>query len=525
MKLDKKTEKALLMGAALLFVLLLCIAIALMISPEEEEAEPTPAVSVPTATAKPSVKDGVSIGGKLTDPHTDTFYLHKTILSDGDMAAIAALSELRTLSLTDCTLTNVAFLSSLTNLTTLYLSDNYIADLSPLSSMQSLRTLYLDGNPVGDLAPLFSLSSLQTLSLQSVPLSTAQLDALKIALPGCKIFDDAASGSARPLMLGGMSFTAEDTELYLSSRGISDISVLSQCPKLIVLDLSGNPLEGVGVLKQLSSLRTLNLAYTNLTDSELRIVMGIRSLRWLNVSGNDALSGEVIDELLTTLSGCEIIHDEPRYKIKLGTETLQSDITELTMPSARLGSIGPLRKCTKLITVDLSHNYLSDLSPLALDLDIISLLLEDNRIQSCEGLYFLAKLENLDLSENQLGDISALTGCMSLTRLDLSNNALTYLTPLYSCINLRWLDLRGNPLSWETVEALRAALPFCEIVSDAEAPVTPEPTPLPTPEPTPEPLPEPLPLPTEIPVEDPVIFPDEPVPTPPPEEAEYIPVM
>lgn len=516
MKLDKKTEKALLMGAALLFVLLLCIAIALMISPKSEEAQPT-AVPIPTATAKPTVKDGVSIGGKLTDPRTDTFYLHKTILSDGDMAAIAALAELRTLSLTDCTLTDIGFLSSLTNLTTLYLSDNYIADLSPLSSMQSLRTLYLDGNPVGDLAPIFSLGSLQTLSLQSVPLSNAQLDALKIALPGCKIFDDGASGSARPLMLGGMSFTAEDTELYLSSRGISDISILSQCPKLIVLDLSGNPLEGVGVLKQLSSLRTLNLAYTNLTDSELRIVMGIRSLRWLNVSGNDALSGEVIDELLTTLAGCEIIHDEPRYKIKLGTETIQSDVTELAMPSARLGSIGPLRKCTKLKTVDLSHNYLSDLSPLALNLEMTSLLLEDNRIQSCEGLYFLSMLETLDLSENRLGDISALTGCMNLTWLDLSNNALTYLTPLYSCINLRWLDLRGNPLSWESVEALSAALPFCEIISDAEPPATPEPTPEPTPVPTPEP--------GEIPVVDPIIFPDDPVPTPPSEEGEYIPVM
>ena len=507
MKLDKKTEKALLMGAALLFVLLLCIAAALLLSPEEEEAQPA-AAPAPTATAEPVIENGIVIGGKLTDPNTDTFYLHKTILSDGDMAAIADLGNLRTLSLTDCTLTNVSFLSSLTGLTTLYLSNNYIADLSPLSAMQNLRTLYLDGNPLGELSPLFTLSSLQTLSLQSVPLSAVQLDTLKAALPGCKIFDDAAAGAARPLMLGGLSFTAEDTELYLSSRGIYDISVLSQCPKLIVLDLSGNPLEGVGVLKQLSSLRTLNLAYTNLTDSELRIVMGIRSLRWLNISGNDALSGEVVDELLATLSGCEVIHDELRYKIKLGTQTLQSNITELTMPSQRLGSIGPLRKCTKLRTVDLSQNYLSDLTPLSGNTEMVSLLLKGNRIQSCEGLYPLVRLETLDLSDNRVSDVSALSGCMYLSWLDLSNNALSYLTPLYSCINLRHLDLRGNPVSWETVEALRAALPLCEIVSDAEPPATPEPTPEPT----------------EIPVVDPEIPPleNEPVPTPPP-TVEFIP--
>ena len=512
MKLEKKTEKALLVGAVLLFVLLLCIAAALLISPESEDPQPS-AAPVPTETAEPAIENGITIGGKLTARDTDTFYLHKVILSDEDMSTIAALGNLQTLSLTDCTLTNIDFLSNLTNLTTLYLSNNYIADLTPLSCMQNLRTLYLDGNPLTDLTPLHSLSSLQTLSLQSVPLTNAQLDALRAVLPVCKIFDDAVAGSARPLNLGGMSFTAEDTELYLSSRGISDISILSQCPKLQVLDLSGNPLEGVGVLKQLSSLRTLNLAYTNLSDSELRIVMGIRSLRWLNISGNDDLSGETVDELIAALGSCEIIHDEPRYRIRLGTETFRSDITELRMPASRLGSIGPLRKCTKLKTVDLSNNYLSDLTPLSGSVEMTSLLLEGNRIQSCEGLYFLTMLETLDLSGNQLGDISALSGCMYLSWLDLSNNALIYLTPLYSCINLRYLDLRGNPLSWEDVEALRMALPLCEIISDAEPPATPEPAP------------EPAPEPTEIPVEDPFLFPDEPVPTPPPEETEFIPVL
>lgn len=501
MKLEKKTEKALLMGAALLFVLLLCIAIALLISPSSEEPTAT-AAPLPVSTAKPTIENGITIGGKLTDPDTDTFYLHKTILSDADMAAISALSNLRTLSLTDCTLTGIDFLSPLTDLTTLYLSNNYIADLSPLSAMQNLRTLYLDGNPIGELTPLFSLSSLQTLSLQSVPLSHTALETLQAALPHCNIFDDAAAGAARPLMLGGMSFTAEDTELYLSSRGISDISILSQCPKLQVLDLSGNPLEGVGVLKQLPSLRTLNLAYTDLSDSELRIVMGIRSLRWLNVSGNAALSGELIDELKSTLAGCEIIHDEPRYKIKLGTETLQSDITELHMPSSRLGSIGPLRKCTKLISVDLSHNYLSDLTPLSGNSEMTSLLLKGNRIVSCEGLNAMTRLETLDLSDNLISDVSALSGCMYLTRLDLNNNALSFLLPLYSCINLRYLDLRGNPVSWESVEALRAAMPLCDILSDAVPPATPEPTPEPT----------------QIPVEDPILFPTDPVPTPPPDE-------
>ncbi len=471
MKLDKKTEKALLMGAALLFVLLLCIAIALLISPEKESAEPV-ASAAPTATAAPQIKDGITIGGKLTDRNTDTFYLHKVILSDEDKANISALTNLRTLSLTDCTLTEIGFLTPLTGLTTLYLSKNYIADLSPLAGMTGLRTLYLDGNPLNELKTLYSLTSLQTLSLQSVPLTASTLEALQIALPNCKIFDDAASGAARPLTLGGMSFTAEDTELYLSSRGISDISILSQCSKLRILDLSGNPLEGVGALKQLSSLQTLNLASTGLTDSEARIVMGIRSLTWLNISDNSELSGEVIDELVSTLSGCEVIHDEPNYKLKLGTETIRSDIEELTMPSARLASIGPLRKCSRLRTVDLSGNYITDLTPLSANTELKSLLLKGNRISSCEGLNSMVMLETLDLSDNQLNDVSALSGCLNLTWLDLSNNNLSFLNSLYTCINLRYLNLSSNPISWETLQAIRQALPLCEIISEVLPPMT-----------------------------------------------------
>lgn len=471
MKLTKKTEKALLTGAAFLFVLLVCIAIALLVSPEEEAEIPAAPSPRPTAVVTEAPVYSLNIAGKPAAPGTDTFFLHMTSVSEDDKAKISTLTGLRTLSLTDCGLTEIGFIAPLKDLTTLYLSSNSIRDLSPLTGMTSLRTLYLDGNPLDNLRPLYDLPSLQTLSLQSVPLSSATLESLQLALPQCKIFDDAVSGAARPLMLGGMGFTAEDTELYLSSRGISDISILSQCPGLRVLDLSGNPLDGVGVLKQLSALHTLNLASTGLTDSELRIVMGIRSLRWLNITGNEDLSGEVIDETISALPGCQVIHDPQSYRIKLGTQTLRSNIDTLSMPNASLGSIGPLRKCTGLLTVDLSGNYISDLTPLSGNTGMTSLFLKGNRVTSCDGLYTLTLLQTLDLSSNRLTDVSALSGCMYLSWLDVSNNQLTYLAPLYGCINLRYLDLRGNPADWDTVEALRAALPGCEILTDAQPPV------------------------------------------------------
>lgn len=477
MKLSKKTEKALLVGAVLSFILLAGIGAALFLSPGEKEPSPAPSPT-PTATPTPLISptptaDGGSIliAGKYTSPHTDTFFLHKSTLSDSDKASISALTNLTTLSLTQCQLTDISFLAPLSNLTTLYLSDNQIADVSPLASLGKLRTLYLDNNPLSELKPLYALNSLQTLSLQNLPLPLSTLESLQTALPQCKIFDDDAAAAQRPLSLGGVSFSPDDTELYLSTRGISDISILSRCTNLRSLDLSGNPLAGVGVLKQLNTLQTLNLASTDLIDSELRVVMGLRSLRWLNITDNANLSGEVIDELFVALPACEVIHDEPIYRIKLGNETLRSDIESLTMPSAHLGSIGPLRKCSKLKNVDLSHNFISDLSPLVLNAQMSSLLLEDNRILSCEGLNAMEQLETLDISDNSLMDIRALAYCRNLQWLDVSNNLLSSVDALSSCYSLRYLDLRGNPLSWEAVETLRFALSQCEILSDVQEPL------------------------------------------------------
>ena len=85
-------------------------------------------------------------------------------------------------------LTDLSFLSALTNLKSLSLSDNMIEDLTPLSEMTSLSSLYLSGNPVWDLSPLYNLTGLRYVSLYDTSCNEDEIEMLKEVLPDCYIY-------------------------------------------------------------------------------------------------------------------------------------------------------------------------------------------------------------------------------------------------------------------------------------------------------------------------------------------------
>ena len=141
----------------------------------------------------------LQIAGSDYDRSLNTLIIGGTALTAGDLARVAELYSLASLSLTEDGLEDLSFLSGLGGLTSLDLSGNRIADLSPLASLQGLRTLVLDGNPVVDFSPLYGLRELSTLSIHGVEISEAQLAELSQALPGCSIHSESAQSEAHEL--------------------------------------------------------------------------------------------------------------------------------------------------------------------------------------------------------------------------------------------------------------------------------------------------------------------------------------
>lgn len=480
MRRDGKKEKILYITAAVLFVVLAAALMALLLQgngtkePEEEVTSPT---ALPTQAP---LEGGITIGSKTVDPGVESFDLSGRTLTDADREAIASLSQLTTLSLTNCGITDVSFLSSLTRLRTLYLSGNRITDLTPLTSLTALRTLYLDNNPLTDLTPLTRLTALTTLSMQGVSVADYVLEDLQAAMPQCRIFNDSTVEGARPISLGGVAFT-EDVELLdLSNRGISDISKLSYCLKLQELNLSGNPLESLDTLQGLPQLSVLYLSNTGLEDGDLDFLCSFQRLTYLDLTENPSLTAEGLERLKTALPYCEIYHDEVYFTVELGGQVLTSDMQAVDLTGCGLTSVAGLETFLELRRLVLYGNGLTDLSPLSGLTGMEELILGFNNLQDISALSGMTSLRKLDLSHNLVRDIYPLANCMALEELDLSYNSIDYISHLANCTSLRLLDLTGNPaLTAEQIDWLQQQLPGCTIVTDVERP---EPTTEPTPE-------------------------------------------
>jgi internalin A len=96
--------------------------------------------------------------------------------------------------------------------------------------------------------------------------------------------------------------------------------------------------------------------------------------------------------------------------------------------------------------------------------DLSELRLSFNKIKDISILSNLKNLKTLALWENKIEDISSLSTLKDLRYIDLDNNSITDLTPLYNLTGLWDLYISGNPVTEGQVDALRAALPNCDIM-------------------------------------------------------------
>lgn len=475
---NSKKQKVLYIMAAAGFVLLALVILFFLLrgsvsDGKKKEAEPTPTPAAESATAAPAA-DGITIGGGIVERDAESFYMSGKTLTAEDAAAIASLGNLRTLSLTNCGITDLSFLSSLSSLRTLYLPDNGISDLSPLSALGSLSTLYLDRNPLTDLSPLTALPNLTTLSIKGVSIADYVLEDMNAAMPNCRIFTDSVVEGARPISMGGLAFTADVEALDLSNRGVSDISGLSYCLKLQDLDLSGNHIDDFRTLNGLPRLVSLHLAGTGLTDEALDTLKMLQKLSYLDLRGNKQLTAEGLDALKAAMPGCQIDHDTVYYHVTLGGWELTSDMQSVDLSGSGLWELTGLEKFHELTSLRACENNISNISPLRELWTMRELNLRHNNIADISALSGHAELRTLDLSYNVIGDIYALGSCTNLEELDLSYNAITYLTHLNACTGLRRLNLTGNPgLTAEQILSLQGALPNCEIITDVDLSPTP----------------------------------------------------
>ncbi len=297
------------------------------------------------------------------------------------------------------------------------MSNMGLREISGIAGFENLTKLNLSGNEISDLSPLMNLPRLQWLDISSTAVS-----------------------DLRPLM-------GIDTLTFLNAANcsINSTSALSMMNGLTQLYLDENPIKDFSGLRKVKTLSALGLNGTGLDDEGLYHLRGLSLLATLNIENNPNMSGEGVDELRAYLGSCIINHSQLSYRVDFDGHAVTTDTVELSLPGQGISDISGLMRLNMLESVDLSGNAISNLYP----------------IQESECRFNIRKL---DLSHNDISDATPVSNLINIEVLDLSYNDIDSVLPLIMLSSLRQLDLTGNPLTEEQLSTLRGTLMDCVVI-------------------------------------------------------------
>lgn len=300
-----------------------------------------------------------------------------------DVSSISGLTNLTSLNLSETGIENLNGISA-ENLTTIDFSNTAVSDISALSKAAKLDCVIGNNTEVSDISPLAGLTEIKKLNFNN-----------------CKI--SKVTDSFKSLRM---------QYLYFSNNNISDLTGFENFTILEDVDFSNNKITDIAWLsKSTASLKNVNLTNNPLEKKNIEFLKNAENVAELYVDG-----------------------------IKLGDLEIAENMGELTRISAAgcgLTDISGLSEKYKLQYIDLSDNFVTDITPLKLSADgYLRLNLADNNLTDVSGLplvkYSLLCLAgNKDLKLNNISGQSfsyvILDYTPELLNADLSNASRIYI--------------------------------------------------------------------------------------------------
>ena len=162
-----------------------------------------------------------------------------------DVAPLAALTTLQTLTLHDNNIEDLRPLGALKELTVLEIAGNRVRSLSGLESLTKLSFLKLTDNEISDLSPLRNLSSLRTVELHKNKIENLDELSSLVGLQSLLIEDNLISDLTPIASLRNLRI------LSLGRNRIKDIDALQHLTNLFYVNLSGNWISSIAPLQNL----------------------------------------------------------------------------------------------------------------------------------------------------------------------------------------------------------------------------------------------------------------------------------
>jgi Leucine-rich repeat (LRR) protein len=157
--------------------------------------------------------------------------------------------------------------------------------------------------------------------------------------------------------------------------------------------------------------------------------------------------------------------DDAKLASMVQSGEIPSHVVTLNLSGNQISNISPLQSLTNLSDLNLSGNRISDVASLRSLTKLTRLTLSNNTISNLASMESLTGLTYLDLRNNEINNISSLGSLTRLTELNLSSNKITDIMPLRSLKNLDKLTIFNNPIQpISQVIDLQKDLPNCTII-------------------------------------------------------------
>lgn len=288
-------------------------------------------------------------------------------------------------------------------------------NLSEINNLKAVTTIAMSYNPF-EFLQLNNLTNLNFLFLKSNKLKSLSIGSLPV-LTGLQIVENKLTS------LNIFSILPVLNSLDLRGNKFTEFinpSYLSYLPVLEYLDISENILKYV-YISNMSKLLDLKLSNNNISIIKLQNLPNMKGI----ILSNNQLTSLVLENL-SSLSYLSVS---------------QNNLTTL--------SIGTLINTYNIQTLDLTSNYLTDISVLSGLKNLRSIFASNNRIYSFNFDLFLQSLPNLydiNLANNNLdGYFVFYSPNITVVNLDISNNKISTLL-ISNLTNLFSLSIYGNPL-------------------------------------------------------------------------------
>lgn len=233
--------------------------------------------------------------------------------------------------------------------------------------------------------------------------------------------------------------------------GISDISEIAYFTNLENLDLKGNRITDLTPLGGLTKLKKLDISKNfTLLSGDREKGLNLAPLKSLVLLEELNASGNMITDL-SPLAGLACLKN-------------------LDVQNNRLTDISSLATCVGIESLNIASNYhidgitmneqgVSDITFVREMPNLHTLIASNNVITTLEGVETLTKLTYVDVTQNYLMNLTPLAGCTALKTLYAENNNLLDLQALAGHASLEVLNVRVNRIHYVpeilTMPALR----------------------------------------------------------------------